>query len=302
MRREVGRAVLVGDYEPHSPAWHTARDGGIGGSDVAAILGLSPWQSRFSLWHRKAGLAGDQQDTPAMSWGRRLEPVIADKWAEDRPRLTVSRAGTYRSKERPWQLANPDRLIAIGRGKPRYVLEVKTAHGFDNHAWGRAGTDEIPVYYRVQVIWYCDVFGFDTCHLAVLIGGSDYREFTVAYDPAEARLMRDAAEAFLDSVRSGDRPPIDDADATYQTVRRLHPGIEDIEKEVPDQIAVDYMAACDAERSARDWKRRASSALLDAMGTARYATFDGERIAMRTAVRDNPPHLRPLLRTGDTAA
>ena len=288
-------AQRLGNYAIGSAEWHAARAEGLGGSEIAAVLGLSPWASRFALWHRKSGLIEEQLETPAMSWGKRLEDPIAQKWADDHPEFRMRKTGTWRSKAREWQIGNPDRLLA-GSRVDSAILEVKTAHGMDAHEWGESGTDQIPVYYRCQGMWYLDVFGMTTCHFAVLIGGSDYREYTITFDMDEAWVMREAAEEFLASVRDGQRPDIDESNSTYQTVRQLHPDIDGTDKEIDAGVAAQYLAACTAERSAKNWKRRASSELLDAMGTAKYAVIDGERFAMRTAVGDNTPHLRPVPR------
>ena len=48
--------TVLGWFEPGTSDWHAARANGIGGSEIAAVLGLSPYESRFSLWHRKKGL------------------------------------------------------------------------------------------------------------------------------------------------------------------------------------------------------------------------------------------------------
>jgi len=78
-------ATVLGRWEPGSPEWHAARAHGVGGSEVAAIVGCSPFESRFSLWHRKAALVGPVDETPEMEWGRRLEPAIAAKFMDEHP-------------------------------------------------------------------------------------------------------------------------------------------------------------------------------------------------------------------------
>jgi putative phage-type endonuclease len=291
----VRYAEKIGTFVHESPEWYAARRSGLGGSEIAAVLGLSPWTSKFALWHRKAGNVGEERDNAGMSWGRRLETVIAEKWAEDHPDWSMRRTGTWRSKARPWQIANPDRLVNSAAG-PAGILEVKTAHGMDGWEWGESGSDDIPVYYRCQGMHYLDVFGLEFCHFAVLIGGSDYREFTIRFDPDEAEQMRKAGEEFLASLAAGRQPDIDDSTSTYRAIRELHPDIDGSEVELPEETAVQYLAACKAETSIKAWKQRTASEVLDAMGSARYALHGGERIAMRTAVRDGIPFLRPLTR------
>ncbi|MDQ3578214.1 MAG: YqaJ viral recombinase family protein, partial [Actinomycetota bacterium] len=62
--------MFVGDFAPGSPEWHAARAQGLGGSEIAAVLGLSPWESRFSLWHRKTGTASPVVENDIMYWGK----------------------------------------------------------------------------------------------------------------------------------------------------------------------------------------------------------------------------------------
>jgi len=278
-------AVLVADHEPQSPEWHAVRATGLGGSDIAAILGLSPWESPFSLWHRKRGAIGDVTETPVMTWGKRLEDAICLAFADEHPDLGVTRTGTWRNTERPWQLANPDRLVTGG------ILEAKTAG--DAHGWGEPGSPQIPIYYTCQVLWYLDTLGLDTAHVAVLIAGRDYREYAVRYDQVEAQFLRDRAAAFWQSIQE-DRPPaLDGHTATYQVVRELHPDIEPVDVEIPGDLADRYRAACAAHKAAEAAKNEACAEVLAALGTARNAVHGGDRIAYRVPGRDgNPPYLR----------
>ena len=308
-------AVYLGQFEVGSPEWAAARAHGLGGSEIAAVLGLSPWESAFSLWHRKTGTAATIPDNPILEWGRRLEDAIAEKWAAQHADVMLSQTGMWHHADRPWQIASPDRLIydltlgcACGaRGNepcdcttptdwvpepwPHAVLEIKTAR--DDLGWGEPGTDEIPVYYRAQVLWYLDALGLDVCHLAVLIGGSDYREYTVTASPGEAALMRDEAENFLATIRAGLRPPIDGSDITYQLIREQHPDIEPADYPVPMEIAEPYLDALAAHKAAEEEKRRTTAVLADAMHTCRRAIYLGQTIATRVPGRDGkPPYLR----------
>jgi predicted phage-related endonuclease len=228
--------------------------------------------------------------TPAVEWGNRLEAVVADKWQDEHPGLLAAPAGTWRHRERQWQRATPDRLIypqPAGEfeipDQAVALLEVKTSPYGDD--WGPAGTDEIPIYYRCQIQWQLDTLGLDLCHVALLIGGHDYREYTVAYDQADAQILRDAAERLLDDVRNEVRPPIDGADATYQTIRVQPDGLEDVDIEVPAADAARYQAAQQQMAAAKQELTAAKGVLLDHIGTGKRAVVDDQRIAYRT-VRD----------------
>lgn len=274
------KAVLLGQHEPNTPEWDGLRSRGLGGSEIAAVVGLSPWQSRFSLWHLKRGSIGKQNENAGMRWGSLLEPVICDYFASTRDLLDVLPAGTYRHHEREWQIANPDRLLWDDEHGHVGILEVKTAHQYDAHEWGH-GPEDIPPYYRCQVLWYLDALELPVAHLAVLIGGSDYREYAIPYSADEAEWLREQGRAFWKSVIDGDQPEIDGSDATYQAVRELHPQINGETVEIDPDLHEWFQASKKAAEQAAAEHTAAKATLLDAMGDAQYADVDGERVYRR---------------------
>jgi putative phage-type endonuclease len=288
----LGTAIRLGSYESGSPEWHAARRDRLGASEVAAAMGLSKWQSPFSLWHLKAGLLAPQRDNAQMQWGRDLETVIARRFAREHPEWTLSRCALYAHRERLWQVAQPDRVVHLGRRRLG-ALEVKTARYDDE--WGEQGSDEVPLYYRCQALWQLDVFGWQSCHFAVLVTGSDYYEYAVEYHAGDVELMHTEALRFLASVTAGVPPDIDAHQATYAAVRQLHPDIDaELEVELDEELAQTYSRAVAGERAATEAKRQATSRVLAAMGTARRALCNGEQVALRVpSPRGAPPHLRP---------
>ncbi|MEU0102427.1 lambda-exonuclease family protein [Streptomyces sp. NPDC006267] len=281
--------TVLGWFEPGTTDWHAARANGIGGSEIAAVMGISPYESRFSLWHRKQGLIAPVEESEVMYWGKVHEPAICARFAELHPELFVSMAPTYAAADRPWQIANPDRLIvpAPGADHPVEIVEAKTAR--DDHGWGKAGTDDIPVHYRAQALWYLDVLQVSRCHVAVLIAGSEYREYVIDYDEAEADLMVAAGAEFMRTVEANERPDIDGHAATFQTIKALPDGQDDIDIEVTAARRDRYFAALDAAKAADEEKRAAAGLLLDEIGTGRRAVHDRKPVATRT-VRDGRTH------------
>jgi putative phage-type endonuclease len=289
--RILGSACLLGNYEAGSPDWFAAREGRLGASEIAAVLGLSKWQSPFSLWHLKSGNIAPEADNREMEWGRDLEALIARRFARNHPEWRLSRCGLYANRERSWQVAQPDRVIHYGQRRLA-ALEVKTDRNAEE--WGVQGTDEIPIYYLCQARWQLDTFGWDRCHVAVLIAGSDYREYLVEHDHADAKLMRDEALRFLAIVADGVPPDIDSHEVTYRAVRELHPDIDGTEVEVDPELAAAYEAACTGLTEAEDLKRLTTSRLADVMGNARRAICNEKRVAVRVPGKNgSPPHLRP---------
>lgn len=287
--------VLLGRFTPGTPQWDEARSGlCVTATQIAAVMGLSPWQSRFSLWHKKAGLPTPPfEPSPRMEWGVRHEPTIAAKYEED-SELTLVETGTWRHGERAWQRATPDRL-ADDR-----IVEIKTSEA--PFEWGEPGTDEVPIYYRCQVMWQMDVLGYRRTDIAVLLGLSDYRVYTVWFDEADAKVMREAAEQFLDDVRQGNRPPIDGASDTYRTIRAQPLGLDDIDVQIPVDLADRYQTTGDDLKAAVEARRQAAGEVLDLIGTGRRAVCGDRRIAYRTVNADGTTHsLQPYL-DKDTAA
>jgi phage-type endonuclease len=62
--------------------WLKARQTGIGGSDVAPILGISKWTTPLDVYNEKVADTPTEKDSDPMEWGRRLEPVIRQAYAE----------------------------------------------------------------------------------------------------------------------------------------------------------------------------------------------------------------------------
>lgn len=303
-------ATLLGTFAPDSPQWHEARMHGLGGSEIAAVLGLSKWESHFALWHRKQALIPRQALNPEMEWGTRLESAIRAKFADEHPELQVAPTGTWAHTERPWQIANPDALgyqrsamtadqqlisamlpehTATVRATPSSVVEIKTAR--DDWEWGEPGTDDIPPYYLTQARWYLDVLDLDVCHVAVLIAGSDYREYVIRPDADDTALMRAAGAAFMASIAAGERPDIDAHDATWQAVRALNPRVGEGDHELDGDLALGYCTARQSLKEAETTAKQLASLVADAMGDARRARFQQVTVATRQVRGDGLPFL-----------
>lgn len=291
-------ATLIGWFEPGTTEWHAARATGIGGSEIAAVLGISPYDSPFSLWHRKRGQIGQAVETDVMYWGKKHEPTICDEFANRHPHLTITPSPTYAATGRPWHVVNPDRL-AITADNTVELLEAKTSR--DASDWGEEGTDEIPVHYRAQCMWYLDALQAHTCHVVVLIGGSDYREYRIEYNPVEAATMRDHAAAFVESLRTGTRPAIDGHDATFRAIKETVEGLDDIDIEISPALRDRYFTALDAAKAADTEKRLTSGLVLDEINTGRRAICALQTVATRTVRNGRTYALQPARNRGNVA-
>lgn len=310
---------------PANPEWHRIRRGGISASEIAGVLGISPWDSAFSLYWRKVE-GWDTQATEDMSTGTILEAGIADLWADrcdPHENLVIVRAGLYASDERPWQLATPDRLIHpacpccdgrggcdsgcsgvpgacsdcrnTGLGGPAdEVLECKWTGTWDG--WGDVGSDDIPPHYRAQVLQQCDVLGIGEWSLAVL-GPSGFRHYHGVYDRAARRdiiLMRRAGEAFVQRLVDLDPPPVDDGHpATIAALRRIHPSMTDTEIEVDATFADGWRRARALRSRAEALCDRYEARARDQLGAGHRLTNGGTLVASRSIYERKPYEVGP---------
>lgn len=270
--------VKLPPVEPGSPEWLAT----MSASKIAAVVGLSSYESRFSLWHRMAGLLPNEEPPAAnLSRGHYLEAGVAAWFADQHPDWQIRPGGCWAAADEPLFTASPDRELVLPDGEVR-GLELKTAADADE--WGEPGTDEIPAGYKAQVQWQMFVRGTRVTHVAMLSCYLEFREYVVQYDAEDVEFLTTAAREFLDTLPGGPgerRPDIDLHDATYEAVRRLHPGIEDRDVEVPGDIALRYLASCEQLAAAKAEATGAKAALLDQMGNARRALLADRPIARR---------------------
>ena len=172
--------------------WREMRKKGIGGSDAGAIIGLNPWKSPLSVWSDKLGYADDTSENAFMEWGNRLEGVVADKFADEHPDKKVRKVnGTFISTRNLWQFANIDRKVLEPDGS-HAVLEIKTASAYSTDRW----KDAPPASYVAQVTHYLSVTGYNRAYIAALIGGNDYREYTIERNDDDIKFLNEREAEF----------------------------------------------------------------------------------------------------------
>jgi putative phage-type endonuclease len=190
--------------------WLEERKKGIGGSDAGAVLGVSPWKTPLQVYLEKRGEAPGIEDNEYMKWGRNLEPLIRQEYANQTGREVIVPGEILHHPRYGWMLANLDGAVN-GNSPVKRVLEIKTARSADG--WGEPGTDEIPDHYQAQVQHYMIVTGYPVADVAVLIGGSDFRLYEVPADPELHELMIEKEAAFWEQVQKGIEPdPVNAAD------------------------------------------------------------------------------------------
>lgn len=292
-----------------SDEWLAERRKGIGASEIPVVLGLAPWGSPFDLWHHKvSGIAGELEND-AMTWGRDLEAAILKRFAREHPELSVEDGGLYHHEDRPWQLATPDGLAydhALiekweGPGSfvsvaPVAVVQAKAAARWEH--WGEEGTDDIPVYYRAQVLWEMDVMGVDLAYVPVLVPPFGYREYVVKYDLDDAGFMRLRGEKFMASMAAGVEPDIDGREATTRALKKLHPKQGEGGVEIPATLKRQHNLAKRLEDAAKDRRILAENRIRHHLRGAQHALVDGQPVANRVVYDQRRPDSAAMKRAG----
>jgi len=189
MERDKVESVLdeheiLGPYSDKSEAWHDARRGGIGGSDMGVVLGLSKWKTPLELFNEKVFGAEGFSSLPA-EIGSFLEPFLRGKLLQNEELDVLTRGcGMLPHKDIPFLFANPDDVACGEHGW--CVIEYKTTGLHNKKHWKSNG---VPKTYWAQVQLYMQVlrsyFGdehFDHAQVVVLFGNRDIETRLVARD------------------------------------------------------------------------------------------------------------------------
>ncbi|MFJ1869922.1 YqaJ viral recombinase family nuclease [Streptomyces chartreusis] len=275
----TGRLIL--HHTAAREVWLDARRQGIGSSDLPAVMGLSGFKTPLHVFHDKRGrLPHDDEFSEAAHFGVLFEEPLARDWAR-RNRTVVESVGLIANIDEPWQLCTLDRLCTecpLDRSQRSLcALEVKTRNAFISHLWRQGPPDDV----LAQVLWQILVTGLDHIHVVCLIGGQDYRQYTVrrdehvklvAYLHAEAsRLWHEHIVPGRAPALSGEEPP----DALIELYDRLHPDRDGVTVLDRDLDAVDamseYMEAAALESEGKARKKVAKAKLLGSLGSAQAA-------------------------------
>jgi len=286
-----GTARRTKSYEQNSPEWHELRATGIGGSEVAAIVGCSPWTSAFTLWAEKTKrIEREQITSEAAEWGTRLEATIREKFAEAHPELKVYHdKSSWANIARPWQLSNVDGFYEDAVGN-KGIIEIKTA-AYEDDWKDSQGNWIVPEYYKTQVQWYLQTFGFDHAWVAVLFAGRKYVEIEVEASPFQQETNLIEVERFRKYWLEDKKPDWDGSTSTLETVRKLNPSIDSDSEVELGNLGIDYLDAMAVADRATEELNKMKSRVLDAMGKAKRGTIEGAWRLTRQARNGGTPYL-----------
>lgn len=254
----------------------------IGSSDVASILGVSPWRSPMATWARLVGLVERETDigAGAKKRGVRMEAALRNWYAEEAGRCVepgpTLQEEPWRSWTYEWAHARPDGYCY--EDGALVLVECKTVRRFDE-SWGDDGSDGVPVYYYVQALWQlgiarqsgrsavrCDLVAF--CPMS-----EETRTYRIAFDEVRwGQLFARVAAWYARHVEGGEPPPVDGLEATTDVLGRIYPGnvpakaIDATEDDVA--LARRAIAARSAKEAAAAIEAQATNELRERIGRA----------------------------------
>lgn len=261
--------------------WLAVRRGGIGSSDAAAAVGLSPYKSPLELWLEKTGRkeGPDLSQSEAVFWGTTLEAIIANVYANRTGNKVRRVNAVLQHPDHPFMLANLDRAVGS-----EGVLEVKTAGGHSAQFW----EEGVPEHYQCQVIHQLAVTGKAWADVAVLIGGQDFRIYRIERDESQIVDLIERETAFWHLVESDVQPAVDGSESSASALAFLYPRDSGQELDCSESVALNAQFArllqvrsdlAGLEQSETLLRQQLQSAL----GEATAARFVGGRLSWKCA-------------------
>ncbi|WP_158898717.1 YqaJ viral recombinase family protein [Burkholderia sp. L27(2015)] len=279
--------------------WLAVRKNGIGGSDAAAAVGLSPYMSPLELWLIKTGRdthlpRPDPDDTTEpIYWGTLLEPIVAAAYTKQTGNRVRRINAVLQHPTVSFMLANLDREIV---GVPDVqILECKTAGEFGARLW----RDGVPEYVQLQVQHQLAVTGKRAADVAVLLCGQQLGVHRIERDDELIARLIPLEAQFWQYVTSDTPPPSDGSESADRALRCLYPGNTSTVDFSDDRRLSATFADLVAVRAAIDTRVQQEAALKQtlqqAMGDASRAVFETGEISFKRSKDSDGIDLKRLL-------
>lgn len=277
---------LVRTQDLNREQWLQVRRGGVGSSDAAAAVGLSPHKSQLQLWMEKTGRAGmlpateTDDDMSPTYWGALLEPIVAAHYTRRTGNRVRRVNAVLQHPLFPWMLANIDREVM---GAPDVqILECKTAGIHGASLW----RDGVPEYVQLQVMHQLAVTGKQAADVAVLIGGQELQIYRIERDEAMINQLATLEWMFWDYVERDEQPPADGSESADAALRALYPrdsgATLDLRQDlVMSAVFSDLLAVREVLSTNNAIEAQLKQSIQQRMGDSSRALFDGGEVSFK---------------------
>ena len=266
-------ARYLGLFPADSPEWHAARNGGIGGSDIAKVLGMMPWQgaTAFGVWEEKTGRGRPLPLTWPLFRGHADEQKLRD-WFTLRTGVAVETTGTWMHAKNDWMRVNPDGLTTDGGG-----LECKSHDWRMSEEWTE---EQVSDAAELQSQWGMAVTGLPHWWVIAQIGQDEPVIRKVLRDDALIATLIDVAGKFWHQhVLTDIAPPVThlDLDNLKDKWRKTQPDATPGKPDEYEPLIADLEQA-KADVKAAETRRDLAAARLRALaGPAQVIEIGGTK-------------------------
>ena len=189
-------AVLVNTAGMEEEEWLNWRRKGVGGSDAAAVLGVSPYKTARDIYHEKIGSIPDTEEKGnwvALEVGKRLEDLVSEIFARKTGFRVWKEPVMYQHPLYPYMIADFDYFFEMPDGAIG-ILECKTGNLYGKEKWENGA---VPYHYELQCRHYMAVYNVDVVYIACLFSNSEddfiYRRIDRDLEFEEALIEQEGA-------------------------------------------------------------------------------------------------------------
>ena len=253
----------------------------IGGSDIGAILGLSRFRTPLEVWMEKTGKETKGLDSLPLRFGSFAEEFVASEYARATGFDLVHDESIYIHPQHSFMSAHMDRFVLEdGATSPTRILECKTANPFNSGEWGEVGSDEVPMSYLCQCIWYMAITNINRVDLAVLFGNSDFRIYEIARDLELENAILEKANSFWNEYVLKDLPPPAQSEADYQALFSKGNPARSVEAKAETLLLTKRLQILNSEIDVREEEISSiKQNIMNQMGEAETLSHQGKTIA-----------------------
>lgn len=266
--------------------WFEARKKGIGGSDAAAVLGISPWKSAYTLFCEKTGRIAEEDlsGNEYIYWGKALESAILSRFLEENPKELIAQWNTdftiETHKVYPWMMCTLDSYL-----KNSFV-ELKTASYKDPDEW--ISDEGFPKQYYAQIQHCIEVLDYGYGYVACFFPDKmQFRWKKIERDSAFINEMKQKEQIFWERVQQDDWPDIDTSESTQDTLKKLFPDADETKEIHLDHHSAEDWDSIQSNREAIKFAEKkikeCSAEIKTILKDAAYGIFpDGRKISYKT--------------------
>ena len=292
MKQEEQPVVLVDTTNLSREDWLIYRRMGIGGSDVAAMLGISPFRTARDLYYDKLDIASavdEEVNWVQLEVGNLLEPLVARIFEKKTGLKVYKRKAMFRHPRYPWMLADLDYLVDLPDGKPA-ILEIKTTNYNARDSWWYNGQEIVPPYYETQGRHYMAVMNIDRVYFCCLYGNREDEAIIRMLDRdafCEEELIALEDYFWHENILARNPPAYtENGDLIMKSLKRqLGPSEKDtppVQFAVPQYRLIQRYEELQEEKKQRDADTKVidkelaqiKAHLIEAMGCSSSATYD----------------------------